>query len=99
MLDLLAVALSGGLGTLQIPADSLLETGLSQIFLAVEFPLEERERLIDQIVEFTLGAKAAGSKVRYPGQHTLEIRKKNLAEGIPVNETIWRQVQEMDLTS
>jgi 3-dehydro-L-gulonate 2-dehydrogenase len=95
MLDLLAVALSGGLATHQIPADSLQETGLSQVFLALEPTMVERARLIDQIVEFTCNARASGEKVRYPGQRTLEIRKRNLAEGIPVQPVVWQQVQEL----
>jgi 3-dehydro-L-gulonate 2-dehydrogenase len=96
MLDLLGVALAGGRATHEIPRDPLLETGLSQVFLAIAFPLAERGRLIDQIVEFTVGARAANENVRYPGERTLEIRKRNLAEGIPVNEEIWRQVQAMN---
>ena len=96
LLDLMAVALSGGLGTHQIPRDSLQETGLSQVFLALKLPDSHRDRLIDQIIEFTCGARSVDDRVRYPGERTLEIRKRNLAEGIPVNPDIWQEVQAMD---
>jgi 3-dehydro-L-gulonate 2-dehydrogenase len=95
MLDLMAVALSGGLATHQIPPDSLKETSLSQVFLALTFPAADRARLIDKIVEFTCDARAIGEKVRYPGERTLEIRRENLTEGISVDTTIWETVVKM----
>jgi 3-dehydro-L-gulonate 2-dehydrogenase len=95
MLDLVAVALSGGLATHQIPADSLKETALSQVFIAMAVPSANRARLIDQIVEFTCDARAIRDKVRYPGERTLQIRKQNLAQGIPVDSAIWETVLEM----
>lgn len=100
MLDLLAALLSGGSATHQIPADSCQETGLSQAFLAFDLPLidkeEEREKVIDQIIEYLQSANPSSEeRVRYPGQRTLEIRKQNLAEGIPVEPLIWQQVQEL----
>ena len=35
----------------------------------------------------------AGS--RYPGQRTLAVRAENLAQGVPVNPAVWREVQEI----
>jgi 3-dehydro-L-gulonate 2-dehydrogenase len=95
LLDLVAVALSGGMGVHQIPKDSLQETGLSQVFLALQLPESDRGRLIDQIVEFTCGARIVGDGVRYPGERTLEIRRRNLAEGISIDPNVWQEVQAM----
>jgi 3-dehydro-L-gulonate 2-dehydrogenase len=100
MLDLLAAILSGGNGTHQITPDSLNETGLSQLFLAFDLSLidqnRESARAVNEIIEFVHGAKPVGNEpVRYPGERTLEIRKRNLAEGIPVEPLIWQRILEM----
>ena len=99
MLDLLASGLSGGNATHQIPKDSLRESGLSQVFLAFDLSLIYKEgdtqKVANEIIDYVQGAKSSGEKVRYPGERTLEIRKQNLAEGIPVEPTIWQRVQEL----
>ena len=97
MLDLLAALLSGGLATHQIAPESLKETGLSQVFLAFDPSLidqgSENGKVADQIIQYVQGAPASNEeKVRYPGQRTLEIRKQNLAEGIPVEPQVWQQI-------
>jgi LDH2 family malate/lactate/ureidoglycolate dehydrogenase len=33
--------------------------------------------------------------MRYPGQHMLETRRKNMVEGIPVEPSIWKEIQEL----
>ncbi len=97
MLDSLAALLSGGNATFKITPGSYEETGLSQVFLAFDLPSIEKdtiaESLTHQIIEYVQGP--VDNKARYPGQSTLEIRKQNLAEGIPVEAHIWRALQEM----
>ena len=100
MLDILAALLSGGQATHQIKADVLQETGLSQMFLAFDLPSidqdEESAKLINQIIEFVQGSDTTSTdKVRYPGEGTLETRKQNLIEGIPVEPKVWEQVRRM----
>lgn len=86
VLDLIAATLSGGLATYQIPPDPEREIGISQFFLAID-PAGGAAGIADGIVE-SVGA-------RYPGQRTLELRAENLALGVPVDPSIWREVQEM----
>jgi 3-dehydro-L-gulonate 2-dehydrogenase len=100
MLDVLAALLSGGKATHQIMSDSLKETELSQVFLAFDPSLidqgSENAKVVDEIVEYVQGAKASSeAKVRYPGQRTLEIRKQNLAEGIPVDPQVWQSILKL----
>lgn len=100
MLDLLAAVLSGGRATHQIKAEVLEETHLSQTFLAFDLPSIDKDAataaLINQIIQFVQGPGVEGSDdVRYPGQRTSEIRKQNLAEGIPVEADVWEQIQRM----
>jgi 3-dehydro-L-gulonate 2-dehydrogenase len=100
MLDMLAALLSGGLATHQVKAEILQETGLSQTFLAFDLQSIDKDKasaeLTNQIIEFVREPDASSAEgVRYPGQRTLEIRKQNLAEGIPVELKVWKQVQRL----
>lgn len=100
MLDLLVAGLSGGQATHQVKADVLQESLLSQMFIAFDLPSIDKEaataELINEIIQFVQGPDSSGTGgARYPGQRTLEIRRQNLAEGIPVDPKIWEQVQQM----
>jgi 3-dehydro-L-gulonate 2-dehydrogenase len=96
MLDMIAALLSGGLATHQIPIDPLKETGLSQVFLALNVaklqPVAESARTADAIVDSLL---ASGASVRYPGQQVLKTRAENLALGLPVREELWTELRRL----
>jgi 3-dehydro-L-gulonate 2-dehydrogenase len=89
LLDMMAALLSGGRATHEIPADPERETGLSQVFIAVDATSlatrAEAATLIDGIV--------ASTGVRYPGQRAANSRRANLSEGIPVDLDAWRFAQ------
>lgn len=100
MLDMLAALLAGGQATHQIKPEILQETRLSQTFLAFDLGSIDKDaasaKLINEIIEFVQGPdRSSAEKVRYPGQRTLEIRKQNLVEGIPVEPKVWEQVRRM----
>ena len=99
MLDMVAALLSGGRATHQISADTERETKLSQVFIALQPPSVDQfgsaVPLADQIVEHLQPPLQAGEEVRYPGKRVLETRKENLANGIPVEPSIWRAVQAL----
>jgi 3-dehydro-L-gulonate 2-dehydrogenase len=85
-LDIIAAGLSGGLATHQIPADPALETGISQVFIAIASELgDTTDRIIEDL-------HSVEGDVRYPGERTLQIRKENMKKGIPVDEEVWRNV-------
>jgi 3-dehydro-L-gulonate 2-dehydrogenase len=98
MLDMLASMLSGGLATHQIPLDPLRESGISQIFLAIDpssvADLQELTRFAEGILNSLREATPAdpGKPVRYPGEETLRLREENLRLGVPVDPEIWRQI-------
>lgn len=104
MLDLMAALLSGGNATHQITPDSLRETEVSQVFIAFD-PLlidqgNKSTKVVDQIIQHIQGAqRSTDETVRYPGERTLETRKQNLAEGIPVEPELWLQVQQLGIAS
>jgi 3-dehydro-L-gulonate 2-dehydrogenase len=85
VLDLLAALLADGRATHQIPADPERETGLSQVFIAIDAravtPAGAAARIAGGILEHL--------KARYPGERTLETRRLNLTEGIPVEPAEW----------
>jgi 3-dehydro-L-gulonate 2-dehydrogenase len=100
MLDLVAALLAGGNATYQVTQDSFKETQLSQVFLAFDMAAIEnesdRENVTNQIVESVRTAKPSGDqKVRYPGERTLEIRRQNLQDGIPIDPGVWQAVREL----
>ncbi|MFP5228893.1 MAG: 3-dehydro-L-gulonate 2-dehydrogenase [Acidobacteriota bacterium] len=94
MLDMIAALLCGGLATHQFSLDPLRESGLSQVFLALNLarlqPAEESARTADAIVESVLASNPGA--VRYPGEQVLKIREENLALGLPVRDELWNQL-------
>jgi 3-dehydro-L-gulonate 2-dehydrogenase len=100
VLDMMAAMLSGGRATHEIPADTFRETGVSQVFIAIELSSLDRDdfaaRISEEIIEhLQLGTGAAESDVRYPGEKTIRTRRENLEKGIPVEPGIWQNVQAM----
>jgi 3-dehydro-L-gulonate 2-dehydrogenase len=88
VLDMTAAMLSGGAATHQIPADAEREAGVSQVFLAFGLSsLQNTGAIADSIIA-NLGA-------RYPGQQVLRIRAENMAQGVPVDPAVWREVQAL----
>jgi LDH2 family malate/lactate/ureidoglycolate dehydrogenase len=78
----------------------LRENGLSQVFIAFNAsslnPNHTASRIADQVVEyFQLPPNSAGERVRYPGQRVLATRKEHLANGIPVQPSIWQQLDSL----
>lgn len=100
VLDMIAATMSLGRATHEIPADPLRETGLSQMFVAMDpeaFGPEPRAaEIVDEIVVSLHGCKAAkeGSRVRYPGERTLQVRAENMKLGLPVDEAVWAGIVE-----
>ncbi len=101
LLDLIGATLSGGCATHQIPDEPECETGQSQVFIAINPAAllssdPAAESIADEIIaHFQLPKSSGGTRARYPGERVLETRKQNLAEGVPVDPQIWREVQSL----
>jgi 3-dehydro-L-gulonate 2-dehydrogenase len=95
VLDMLAAMLSAGHATHQISRDSLRESGLSQIFFAIDpssfADRPELDRIANGILESLHAAIPIDPAwpVRYPGQQTLDLREENLRLGVPVDPQVW----------
>jgi 3-dehydro-L-gulonate 2-dehydrogenase len=105
MLDLMAALLSGGKATHQISTIPERENGLSQVFIAFDVsalgassfrPDTTASQIADQVIEyFQLPPNSTGERVRYPGYRVLAMRRDNLAKGIPVEPSIWQQLDSL----
>ena len=91
VLDAIAAMLSLGKATHQIEADSLRETAVSQVFVALN-PGTVADDVVDGIVE---SLHKCGDAVRYPGEQTLRIRAENQRLGVPVDNAVWTEILSM----
>ena len=97
-LDLMAAALSMGRTVSAIGADPRPERGLSQVFVAMDFrallPAGEVDRLLDAAIDDLLASTPVegGAPIHYPGQKREETIRRNLAQGLPVNEQTWDKI-------
>jgi 3-dehydro-L-gulonate 2-dehydrogenase len=88
MLDMMAALLSGGRATHEIPPHPEQETGLSQVFIAADIAHLEAPGASSGIVDAILQDLQA----RYPGERTLETRRQNMEQGVPVEPSIFELV-------
>ena len=101
MLDLVAAMTALGNATYGIANDPLRETGLSQMFLAIDprglGDAQRMEKIADEVVESVHRARAAepGKPVRYPGESTVRLREENRRLGLPVDEAVWGEIVAM----
>lgn len=98
MLDLFAALLSGGKSTHEVNAFGA-EMGLSQVFICFDpVRLNLTDWIESKVEEVILDLKKSGvfegNEVRYPGEKTLEIRQRNLENGVPISESVWAKIQE-----
>ncbi|MEE2659513.1 MAG: 3-dehydro-L-gulonate 2-dehydrogenase [Candidatus Latescibacterota bacterium] len=95
-LDLIAALLSAGLTTRQLALQDR-EYSVSQLFLAIDLasigdPEAMQQTVADTLDDLTTAHPAPGMRVGWPGLRTAEIRRRNLAAGVPVDEKIWKEI-------
>jgi 3-dehydro-L-gulonate 2-dehydrogenase len=101
VLDMVATMTSLGKATHRISTDPLLETGLSQVFLAINPAAlgggPALSQIADDIVASVHNSRAAreGETIRYPGERTLRKRAENRKLGLPVEPAVWKQILAM----
>ena len=97
-MDLMAAMMSAGMASHQIERDPLKESGVSQVFLAMDARRLGEEGSMDGLADAVIASLHcaepvdAGRPVRYPGEHTLVTREENMRLGVPVDEEIWEKV-------
>ena len=52
------------------------------------------DRIANQVIaHFQFSTNDKGERVRYPGERVLKCREENMRLGIPVDPSVWEQVQ------
>jgi 3-dehydro-L-gulonate 2-dehydrogenase len=101
MLDLIAAMTSMGKATHEIANDPLRETGLSQMFIAIDprtlGDTERVQQVADEVVNSLHHSQPAeqGKPVRYPGENTIRLRDENRKLGLPIDESVWVEIRRM----
>jgi 3-dehydro-L-gulonate 2-dehydrogenase len=101
MLDLIASMTSQGNATHQIANDPLRETGLSQVFIAIDprtlGDATKLDAIADEVVTSLHRSQPAEQEkpVRYPGENTLRLREENRRLGLPIDEAVWDEICKM----
>lgn len=102
LLDLIATILSGGNSSYKVGMiDGKAEYQLSQIFIAIDTKtISDNEFLKTAVNEVINNVKNServdeNTEIFYPGERTLNTRKKNKKNGIPVDEKIWEKIKNI----
>jgi 3-dehydro-L-gulonate 2-dehydrogenase len=97
LLDMTAALLSGGLATHEI-VQRKAERSVSQVFIAFDIAKPAGAAWVEAEVEniiadlHTARPDAPDAEVMFPGERVLKTRQENLANGIPVDATVWQEI-------
>ncbi|MEX2591963.1 MAG: 3-dehydro-L-gulonate 2-dehydrogenase [Anditalea sp.] len=99
LLDLMAAVLAEGNAVHEI-GKFKREQDISQVFICfypsiIGLPEFPEEKVNEIISHFKSSATFGPEEVRYPGENVLAVRERNLAEGVPVDQDIWKKVLEL----
>lgn len=96
-LDALAAVLSGGLASREVEVETPGDIGVSQVFIAFDLKRwisgDALEARLDELRQHLRnGHDGIVEDIRAPGEGTALTRARNARDGIPVDETIWKQI-------
>jgi 3-dehydro-L-gulonate 2-dehydrogenase len=94
MMDLLVSVLSEGRTVGEITSQGS-ETGVSQFFICIR-PENIDARIVDSVIAFAKSAQPEKDQsIKYPGEQTLEHRRRSESEGIEINDSVWQKVKSL----
>jgi 3-dehydro-L-gulonate 2-dehydrogenase len=96
LLDIVVTLLSGGQSVAQVSRQPA-ETGLSQLFLAIDISRLPDFPGVDNAIKMILNdyhqsTPEGTSRILYPGERVLSTRKENTEQGIPVLKSLWEDI-------
>ena len=99
-LDILATVLSGGSSTREVSTRDA-EYGVSQVFMAIDTSsintnsnISEMVRQIVDDVKQSIPSDP-NTTVRYPSENVESIRKENEEFGVPVDQAVWKEINQL----
>ena len=98
VLDLVAAVLSQGHSTREIGTFGGDEYGLSQVFIVMDAGSGAAKGYADELISATVAHMKASPRdtdsgeIRYPGERELRVRKQHMAEGVDVDDRVWRSI-------
>ena len=100
VLDMAAALLADGNCTCEIPKDTIRESGLSQMFIAInpEFLGEEHsERIANKVIDSIHASKSIkkGGVVRYPGERVIQDRENARLHGVSLSSQAWQAIKDL----
>jgi len=102
MLDLISALLAGGLTTAGIDKLNKGSCGsCCQVFIAIDPSKINTQEFIDKVISETINQLKSSEpskeneEIYYPGEQSLKTRQENMELGIPVDNDIWKKVQEL----
>lgn len=99
VLDLLAAGLTGGKAVHEITEE---ESGLSQVFVAIDPGRvrsgERDDMIVDEVLAYVHAATPVeeDGSVHYPGERSLRTRRESMELGVLVEPDVWATVQRME---
>ncbi len=100
-MDLIATLLSDGNSTTDIGRLSEDEFSLSQVLIAMDIQqiCEDYNQKIMNVINDIKASERIdqNTEILYPGEKEYQTRLQNLQDGIPVNDQVWQQIQEICL--
>ncbi|MBY5960285.1 3-dehydro-L-gulonate 2-dehydrogenase [Membranicola marinus] len=98
VMDLMVSLLADGQASHEI-GQKKYETGLSQLFLCIDMDQagtgSAYQNAADTIIDHIHATGRGDEAVYYPGERTLQRRKENMKNGIPVDVEIWDEIDGM----
>lgn len=101
VLDMIATLLSNGLSVPDVTETKDDEYCVSQVFIAVEVDRlidgKTKEEKLNRIMDYVKTAERADPNVeiRLPGHEFVTLKADNVANGIPVDETVWEKLKSL----
>lgn len=101
VLDLIATILTNGNSVAKVGTFGN-EIGLSQVMIAIDprrfNTVEQTDAIADEILADIHSSEPIkeGQKVYYPGERSMETRRENLKNGIPVLDEVWEKLESLE---
>ena len=101
VLDLIATILTNGNSVAKVGTFGN-EIGLSQVMIAIDprrfNTVEQTDAIADEILADIHSSEPVkeGQKVYYPGERSMETRRENLKNGIPVLDEVWEKLESLE---